>query len=308
MVAWPTPGLAERGQHRADVVEERAVRADDEHARPVELVAERVEQPGGAVQADRRLAGAGRSLHADAGADVAAHDLVLLGLDRRDDVAHRADAGPLDLRREDAAGCGRVAGGEVLVLVGGEAAAVDAEAAPQLHAHRLGGGGPVERRGDRGPPVDDHRVAVVVADVPAPDVERLLAVLGAHVDPAEEQGGARVVLQRGDPAGEHLPEQLAGPGVGGLLRLEPVGGLPHPTQVVAGVVEVGLLAGEHVVGGDRGLGGGGVRRCWGSGVGGRRGHGGSASLVRVGSHTGEPMMVAPGWGPAEVGSGRCVRP
>ena len=99
--------LAERGQHGADVVEERPVRADDEHARAVELGAEGVEQPGGAVQADRGLAGAGRALHADARGDVAAHDLVLLGLDRRDDVAHRAGAGPLDLRGEDGAVVGR---------------------------------------------------------------------------------------------------------------------------------------------------------------------------------------------------------
>ena len=140
---------------------------------------------------------------------------------------------------------------EAFVLVGREAAAVDAEAAPQLHAHRLGGGGPVEGRRDGGAPVDDHRVAAVVADVPAPDVEGLLAVLGARVDPAEEQGGARVVLQRGDPAGQHPAEQLAGPGVRGLGGVEPVGGLAHPAQLVAGVVEVGLLAASTVVG-----------RCW----------------------------------------------
>ena len=163
MVAWPHPHLAERGQHGADVVEERPVGADDEHAGPLELRAEGVEQPRGAVQADGGLAGAGRPLHADAGADVAAHDLVLLGLDRRDDVAHRAGAGALDLGGEDGAVVGAVAGGEALVLVGREPAAVDAEPPTQLDAHRLGGRGPVERRGDRGAPVDDDRVAAVVA-------------------------------------------------------------------------------------------------------------------------------------------------
>ena len=59
MVAWPHADLAQRGQHRADVVEEGAVRADDEHAGPVELGAEGVEQPRGPVQADGGLAGAG---------------------------------------------------------------------------------------------------------------------------------------------------------------------------------------------------------------------------------------------------------
>ena len=115
-----------------------------------------------------------------------------------------------------------------------------------------------------GAPVDDDGVAAVVRDVPAPDVEGLVAVVGAGVDPAEEQGGARVVLERGDPAGEHVAEQVAGVRVAGLGGVEAVGGLAHPAQLVAGVVEVGLLAGEDVGGG---------------GVGGRRGHGGSASLT-----------------------------
>ena len=144
--------------------------------------------------------------------------------------------------------------GEALVLVGREPAAVDAEPAAQLDAHRLGRGGAVERGGDGGPPVDDDRVAAVVGDVPAPDVEGLVAVVGAGVDPAEEQGRARVVLQRGDAAGEHVAEQLAGVRVAGLGGVEPVGGLAHPAQLVAGVVEVGLLAGEHVGGGGGGAG------------------------------------------------------
>ena len=47
-------------------------------------------------------------------------------------------------------------------------------------AHRLGAAGAVERQADRGPPVDDHRVADLVADVATADVEALaLGVLGA---------------------------------------------------------------------------------------------------------------------------------
>ena len=104
MVVCPTAHLAERGKHCRDVVEEGAVRADDEHARAVQPLAEGVEQPRRPVQADRGLAGAGRALHADADGELAAHDLVLLGLDRRDDVAHRADARALDLVREERTG------------------------------------------------------------------------------------------------------------------------------------------------------------------------------------------------------------
>ena len=139
----------------------------------VEPLAEGVEQPGGAVQPDRRLAGARGPLHADADGDVAADDLVLLRLDRRDDVAHRAGARPLDLGGEDRARrpvrLRRLA--QVLVLEGGEASAVDAEPAPQHDVHRLGGRRPVEGGRDRGPPVDDDRVARLVGDVAAADVE-----------------------------------------------------------------------------------------------------------------------------------------
>ena len=52
----PDPHLAERGQDGADVVEEGAVGADDEHAGAVEALAEGVEQPRRAVQPDRGLA------------------------------------------------------------------------------------------------------------------------------------------------------------------------------------------------------------------------------------------------------------
>ena len=89
------------------------------------------------MQADGGLAGARRTLDADARREVAADDLVLLGLDRRDDVAHRARPRALDLGGEDRAVVGGVTPGEALVLVGREPAAVDAEPATQLDAHRL---------------------------------------------------------------------------------------------------------------------------------------------------------------------------
>ncbi|WP_307812513.1 hypothetical protein [Phycicoccus sp. CSK15P-2] len=174
--------------------------------------------------------------------------------------------------------------GEVLVLVGRETAAVDPEAAAEADAHRLGGGGPVEGGRDRGAPVDDDRVAVVVADVPAADVEGLLAVLGAAVDATEEERGARVVLEGGDPAGEDVAEHRGVERVARGAGVEPVDGRTHPGELGAGSVQVGLLGRED-----------GVRGRWG----GRRGHGGTASCRRGGSgagvlgraHTGEPMMV-----------------
>ena len=168
-----------------------------------------VEQPGGPVQADGGLAGARGSLDADARREVAADDLVLLGLDRRDDVAHRARPRALDLGREDRAVVGAVAPDEALVLVGREPAAVDAEPAPQLDAHRVGRGGAVEGGRDGCPPVDDDGVPRVVGDVSAPDVEGLV---GSVV--CGRRSGRRTTWCGGRPAAT----RLAGRGRGRAAR------------------------------------------------------------------------------------------
>ena len=55
--------LAERRQHVGDVVEERPVRPDHEHAVAGEPPAVLEQQVGGAVQGDRGLAGARAALH-----------------------------------------------------------------------------------------------------------------------------------------------------------------------------------------------------------------------------------------------------
>ena len=152
------------------------------------------------MQPDRGLAGTRRSLHAYRRRGVGADDLVLLRLDRGDDVAHRADARALDLVDEDLAApdVARLGRDEVLVLVGGEPAVVYAEPAAQPHAHRLAARGPVERAGQLGAPVDDDRVAQLVVDVPPADVPALLAVLlVGEVEPPEEQRRRRVVDEPG---------------------------------------------------------------------------------------------------------------
>ena len=157
--------LAERRQHRADVVEEGAVRADDEDAGRGQPVAERVEQPRRAVQPDRGLAGARRALDADRRRRVGPDDHVLLGLDGGDDVAHRPDAGAFDLAGEDVAGAGHLASGAA--RCSSSYAVSRPRSTPNRrrrpHAHRGGPRGPVERAGQLGPPVDDDRVAGGVA-------------------------------------------------------------------------------------------------------------------------------------------------
>ena len=82
--------LTQRGEDVTDVAQEAGVRPDHEHSGPAELVPIRIEQVRRPVQADRGLPGPGCSLDADGVVDAGPDDHVLLGLDGRDDVAHRA--------------------------------------------------------------------------------------------------------------------------------------------------------------------------------------------------------------------------
>ena len=208
--------LAEGRQHVADVREEGAVGPDDQDATARDPFLVGVQQVGDAVQSDRGLAGTRGALDADGLADVGADDVVLLGLDRGDDVAHRAGPGPLDLLDQQQAHAGsarrpRACGQEPLVLEGGQVPAGETEPAAQRKAHRVGPAGAVERPGHRGAPVDDHGWPPGVVYVAAADVEGLAArrpvvraapccaVIGGRlpsgrpvrvVQPAEEQGRA----------------------------------------------------------------------------------------------------------------------
>jgi hypothetical protein len=264
--------LAERRQHIADVGQEGAVRPDDQHAPASHPLPVCVEQVRDAVQPHRGLARPRRALHADGPVRAGADDVVLVGLDRGDDVTHRARPGPLDFRQQDVAdrrrarqsprrggrGCGR-GRGEVLVLVRGELAAGEAEPPPHVQPHRIGLAGPVERPGHRGPPVDHHRVAVRVVHMPPSDVERLRAGPGgagrglliarrpAVVQPAEEQRGIRQVAQRLGPPVQVGLEVLLRHGVPaeGAQR-EHV--LAHQPQELPGPGQVGAFSGDHRVG------------------------------------------------------------
>ena len=93
----------------------------------------------------------------------------------------------------------------MLVLEAGQLAADEPEPAPGPHLLRVAHAGPVELAGDRRPPVQHHRLAGVVGDVPPADVEVRLR----QVEPPEEQRRPRVVGQLRDAAGER-PAQLFG--------------------------------------------------------------------------------------------------
>ena len=66
-----------------------------------------------------------------------------------------------------------VALAEQLVLDAEQLAALDGEVAAAGQAHRVAPGGPVERLGDRRPPVDHDRLAVLVGHGQPADVEAL---------------------------------------------------------------------------------------------------------------------------------------
>ena len=220
-----------------------------------------VQQVGDAVQANRGLAGSRSTLDAQRLARGRAHDVVLLGLDRGHDVAHRAGPGPLYLVQQNPADSGLreqpwlFVAAEGLILVGGELAAGEPEPAAQLKAHRLGRAGPVERPGNRRPPVDHHGMAVRIMDVPPAHVEPApgdpLARSAVHrgavrrgiVEPAEEQRRVRQVAERLRPAAQIRLEVFLGDRVT-AQRPQREHVFTHEPEEVAGAAQVSLFGAE----------------------------------------------------------------
>lgn len=128
-------------------------------------------EPRGAVEPDSGLAGARCPLHADRRLGVGADDRVLLRLDGRDDVSHRADPGPLRLGCQDrtrALVLLRIE--QMLVFVCRQLAPADSKPTTHDDTHRIGPAGSVERGGHRSPPVDHQGIAGFVANMPATDM------------------------------------------------------------------------------------------------------------------------------------------
>ena len=151
-----------------------------------------------------------------------------------------------------------VAVGEPLVLVAGQLAVGEAEAAAAGQALGIGGAGLVERPAHRRPPVDDDGVARVVADMAAADVERLGRDVGGQgVGATEERRDAGVGGQGAEPFGAGGAEPLGGPGVHPGVG-DGRGGGPHLGQAVGRPRQVGALGGEDGIG-DGGLWRSGVR-------------------------------------------------
>lgn len=207
------------------------------------------------MQPDRGLARPGCALDADRLAQRRPDDVVLVGGDGGHDVAHRAAAGTLDLPADQLPAT-LLAVGQRLVLVAGQLTAREAEAAAAGHALRIGGAGLVERPAHRRPPVDDHRVADGVADVPAADVEGLARRPGPHgVGASEERRDPGVGGEGAQPLRAGGAETLGGPGVDAGVGDGGAGGA-HLGEAVRGAQQVGALGGQHGVGGGGPRGGG----------------------------------------------------
>ena len=216
------------------------------------------------MQRDRGLAGAGTAGDDQHAGQVGADRLVLLGLDRGDDVAHAAGAVAFERGEQRALAHDR---GSPTASAASwsntsssrptQLAALRGEEVPAAHdAHRLDRGRPVERLGDRRAPVDDERGLVVVGDRDAADVVPVAVgggagVVGLQVEAAEHQRGvadlevgqAALGVGDGDVA---LEPGLVGPAPAhlGVALGDPPGGRPHLVEPVVGPVDVALLGRE----------------------------------------------------------------
>ena len=233
-------GLAQRRQDAADVVQERRVRPDHEHAVARHPLALRVEQVRDAVQRHDGLAGARAALDDEHTGVVEPDDLVLLGLDRRDDVAHALAARRVHGREQDRVGVpvgavGAAGAGMAEHLVGevDDAAPARVELAAPAHVLGMRAGGDVEGARGRGAPVEQHRFVVLVAQTDPADVG---ALAGVRVEPPEAQPVVRDVQPlhlRG--RGAHRDVALHGRLAGALQRRVVLALHPRAFRVEPGV-------------------------------------------------------------------------
>ena len=156
------------------------------------------------MEPHRRLPSARSALHGEKLVQWRADDLVLLGLDRGDDVEHLAGTRPFELGQQgiaapESGGTGHLfAAVEDVVGDGSDRVAVHHDLAPPHETQRLAWTGSIEGHRHRRPPVDDHRVGPDVLDVATPDVPRPADLF---VDAAEQEG-TRAVGQERDPTRE----------------------------------------------------------------------------------------------------------
>src|SRR5215469_9509858 len=125
------------------------------------------------MQADSGLAGTGRALDTQRGVQRRAYETVLLGLDRRDDVAHRPRTGSLDFGdKEGVRSAGDPSPGKQLVIVGRQFRRVrEPEPPPHPDTATVLTAGAVERGRHRSTPIDHHRPPGGIVYVAAANVD-----------------------------------------------------------------------------------------------------------------------------------------
>ena len=244
--------LTERGENLRDVAQEGPARAEHEHAVAGQARVV-VEEEGRPVQPDGGLAGAGSALDGEEPVQRGADDLILLGLDRRDDVEHLARPGPFELGQQgiaaaQAGGPGvTVAGSEEVVGDGDDGVAIDHDLPPPGQPQGILDACPIEGDSDGGPPVDHHGVGPIVLDVAPADVPRRTVLL---VDAPEEQR-ARAVGEQRDPPRQCGDVIEVGVARRDEIREEPLGPLSHRGERRHRPVEVVLLCGDLRIGDGR---------------------------------------------------------
>ena len=188
--------LAQRRQNTADVVQERRGWPDHQHAVAFDPLALGVEQVGDAVQRHHRLPGARAAFDHQNPGVIEPDDLVLLGLDGRDDVAHALPARCVD-RRQQRRIPALIGTGSAEDLVGeiDDPPSEGVELPTPTHVLRGRGGGHIERARRRCPPIEQQWFVLVVRieDADAADVQTLVC---HAVQPAETQSAVGDVQPR----------------------------------------------------------------------------------------------------------------
>ena len=181
----------------------------------------------------------GSSLHDERAVRVGGDQPVLVGLDRRHDVAHPPLAAALELLEQEVRHRGALDDGAVERLVGDvdDAPPVRAVAAPLRDALWVGRRRGVERSRRGRLPVHDEHLVLVVVHPPASDIERPKCCVERQTAEAEPAIG---VLERPHtPLGPRLHRDRGELGRHRVARA--LERRAHPVERLVGVVDVGLL-------------------------------------------------------------------
>jgi hypothetical protein len=237
--------LPERRQYGRDVFEKDSIGSYDKHTLALESLAMLVEKVSNPMQTDRCLAGPRPPLNDDQVFGRPSDDLVLVGLNGRDDVAHSSRACPAQFGKQwirhatVARGNGRGIEEVFLKNVDQDPVVVKEITASCVESQRVTNGGPVERRGRARSPVNDHGPIALVLYVSPPDVESLSRVL---VDAAETKGAGGCDETRDPPRELYTNDLRINLSRAQLLGDEPLRAPTHRVQALVSKIDVVLLA------------------------------------------------------------------